>query len=79
MKELCDLYDNDCRYPVNDGAPYLFCAEARQDGSSYCPEHHRICLCAVYEDRRDIEHPGYAAAIRKNLHPAVFVLMEKAE
>lgn len=43
MKELADLESNDCRYPINDGAPYLFCAEPQKDESSYCPEHHHLC------------------------------------
>ncbi len=35
---LLDLEPHHCRWPVQD-APYLFCADAKQDGSSYCSRH----------------------------------------
>lgn len=51
MKSILDLEPNECRYAVNDGPDYLFCAapvhfslnlgKLRQ--SSYCREHHLIC------------------------------------
>ena len=52
MKSLLDLEPNDCRYPMNDGGPYLFCADPKhwhmnKSGlaqSSYCRKHHFICL-----------------------------------
>lgn len=51
MKPLLDLEPNDCRYPMNDGGPYLFCAAPKHwhmrerdlVQSSYCREHHFIC------------------------------------
>lgn len=79
MKSLLDLEPNECRYPMNDGGPYLFCAEVQATGSSYCAAHRDVSFRRVQEHCRDIERPAYAAAIRKNLQPACFVLMEKAE
>jgi GcrA cell cycle regulator len=35
---LFDLEPHHCRWPVQD-APYLFCADTKQDGSSYCSRH----------------------------------------
>lgn len=35
---LLDLEPHHCRWPVQD-VPYLFCADAKQDGSSYCSYH----------------------------------------
>lgn len=51
MKTLLELEPNDCRYPMNDGGPYLFCAEPQhwrmRNGelvrSSYCRTHHFVC------------------------------------
>ena len=40
---LDELTLNQCRYPHGDSAPYLFCAQPVQDGSSYCVEHHAVC------------------------------------
>lgn len=73
MKQLFDLEPNDCRYPMNDGGPYLFCAEAKMEGSSYCPFHKALCT------RRDHglmgrENESFAAALRKNNRPAVVTL-----
>tara|TARA_R100000655_G_scaffold91566_1_gene132320 strand:+ start:114 stop:344 length:231 start_codon:yes stop_codon:yes gene_type:complete len=36
---LLDLEPDSCRWPVNDGDPYLFCAAPRVAGSSYCACH----------------------------------------
>jgi GcrA cell cycle regulator len=39
---LLDLQPNDCRYPVGDELPHLFCAQPKMAGSSYCPAHFRL-------------------------------------
>lgn len=41
---LCvSLVDNNgCSWPVNDGAPYLFCGHSRLGKYSYCSMHHKI-------------------------------------
>lgn len=39
-KDLLALGNCDCRWPLNDGGPFLFCAEEVVDGSVYC-RHHR--------------------------------------
>lgn len=38
---LFDLEPHHCRWPVSD-APYLFCADTKLDGSSYCERHFDI-------------------------------------
>lgn len=39
MKPLLDLERGECRWPVTDTKPYLFCAEPRDGESSYCACH----------------------------------------
>lgn len=41
-KVLMDLCADDCRWPVNDRSPFLFCCEEREPGSSYCSHHRAI-------------------------------------
>lgn len=36
---LLELEPGQCRWPVNDGAPFLFCAAPSLRGSSYCACH----------------------------------------
>lgn len=38
-KELMDLDAHDCRWPVNSGGPFRFCAAKQFSGSSYCAHH----------------------------------------
>lgn len=40
---MVELAAHHCRYPVTDGAPWLFCARFTQAGSVYCPSHMRLC------------------------------------
>ena len=47
---LLDLEPHHCRWPVND-APYMFCAAAKQDGSSYCGHHDQVASRGVGESR----------------------------
>lgn len=35
-KGILDLEETDCRYPVGDRAPYLFCGEPKVEGQPYC-------------------------------------------
>lgn len=79
MKQLIDLEPNDCRYPMNDGGPYLFCAEAQIEGSSYCPFHQALSFRRVREDSRDVENPVLAAIYRKKSQPACLALMDRTE
>jgi hypothetical protein len=39
---LLKLKQHDCRYAFGDEAPYLFCAQATVEHSSWCPKHFRI-------------------------------------
>lgn len=34
--------NNGCSWPVNDGAPYLFCGHAKLGKYSYCSMHHKL-------------------------------------
>ena len=36
---LFDLQPHHCRWPIGDAAPYVFCADQKLDGSSYCRHH----------------------------------------
>lgn len=36
--KLVDLEKHQCRWPMNEGAPFLFCAETRH-GKNYCENH----------------------------------------
>lgn len=38
-KDLLALGNCDCKWPLNDGGPFLFCAEEVVDGSVYCRHH----------------------------------------
>ncbi len=44
---LVDLADGQCRWPFEDEQGTFFCAGVVQDGSSYCPAHHRRAYCEV--------------------------------
>lgn len=42
---LIDLEPDQCKYATNKAAPgemHLFCGHPQQEGSPYCPAHHRI-------------------------------------
>ena len=42
---LVDRSDNGCRYPTNEGRPFLFCGRPHQphpSGRKYCAEHSRL-------------------------------------
>lgn len=39
MKPLLDLDPRDCRWPVTDTKPFMFCAAPRDGESSYCACH----------------------------------------
>lgn len=39
---LLDLESHHCRWPVRDAPSYLFCADTKFDGSSYCRHHFGI-------------------------------------
>lgn len=38
-KDLLTLGNCDCKWPLNDGGPFLFCAEEVVSGSVYCRHH----------------------------------------
>lgn len=41
---LFDLARSGCKFPTGETASgWLFCGEARQDGSPYCTHHHKRC------------------------------------
>jgi GcrA cell cycle regulator len=53
---LLELEAGSCRYPQGDAAPYRFCGVPKQDGSSYCPYHHRLCYAPL--SRRPVYIPA---------------------
>lgn len=38
--ELLELTDHMCRWPVNNGDPFLFCGHKKGTDGPYCPYHH---------------------------------------
>ena len=44
MPALLQLRRDQCRYPVTEESPWVFCGRATKDGSSYCARHHEICV-----------------------------------
>lgn len=42
--EVRGLTMDQCRFPVTDEPPHLFCGKPCQEDSSYCPEHSGICM-----------------------------------
>lgn len=53
-KTLMELESHHCRFIVGDhlGTDYFFCGAMKQDGSSYCPEHHALCHePSIYQPR----------------------------
>lgn len=41
-RPLWELSAQACRWPVNDGGPFLFCAEPRIPGCPYCAHHRDV-------------------------------------
>lgn len=39
---LLELTDRMCKWPINDGGPYLFCGCGKEPGKSYCSFHARL-------------------------------------
>lgn len=39
---IIDLTDHTCKWPVNDGGPFLFCGHEKEFGVPYCAYHQRI-------------------------------------
>lgn len=50
MKTLLDLEPSDCRWPVTDDRPHLFCGEPKLPGSSYCACHKPLSVSAEQPD-----------------------------
>lgn len=44
MPHLKDLRHDQCRYPVTQESPFIFCGRTRAEGSSYCARHHALCV-----------------------------------
>ena len=42
MPRLWKLDRDECRYPVTDEPPYIFCGRPT-DGRTYCAKHHEVC------------------------------------
>jgi GcrA cell cycle regulator len=46
------LKPNSCRYPIGDVGHegFRFCGEPKQDASSYCAEHHKLCTTSTKQE-----------------------------
>ena len=44
MPKLADMDHTQCRYPVTQESPWVFCGRARDGSSSYCSRHHALCV-----------------------------------
>ena len=43
MPSLLQLEECQCRFPITNDTPFLFCGRKKRPGSSYCQRHHTIC------------------------------------
>lgn len=53
---LLALAEDSCRFPTTETTPFLFCGHVKQDESSYCAAHHKICNRKprnISEERRE--------------------------
>lgn len=41
---LMELPANGCKWPVNDGGPFLFCGHEREPGRPYCTFHENLSV-----------------------------------
>jgi hypothetical protein len=45
---LTALFDHHCRYPITQAeGPVKYCGLQKQEGSSYCAEHHARCCDGI--------------------------------
>jgi hypothetical protein len=49
---LIDLQWSQCRYPVTDALPFLFCGHKTDELRSYCDEHHALCHAGSRERQK---------------------------
>lgn len=66
--KLLDLEPGMCRYPFGE-SDFTFCGHKQTAGSSYCFEHHELCLKPPTHHRIGADAPHFSAAIRKNNMP----------
>lgn len=38
-----DMRRDQCHFPYGNATPYKFCGHPVQEGSPYCPDHHKMC------------------------------------
>lgn len=44
MTTLLDLQCDECKWPMNDGGPFLFCGHQQHAGGAYCEYHHLVSV-----------------------------------
>lgn len=44
MPKLLDMRHDQCRYPVTQESPWVFCGREKTEHSSYCARHHKLCV-----------------------------------
>jgi len=50
---LLELEPGDCRWPVNDGSPFLFCAAPAATGGPYCACHAAMSIGRGTQSERE--------------------------
>jgi len=55
--KLIHLTSKSCRYIVsgNTSKEFLFCNVPKKDGSSYCPEHHKLCYIPMSKPKYKVK------------------------
>lgn len=58
---LMALREHHCRWPINDGGPFLFCGCRKAVSSPYCEAHAAKAVRRVSENRREYVQPKVSA------------------
>lgn len=61
---ILELQPDECRFPVTDETPFLFCGHPQTHDSSYCFHHHKLTHSHVTEAQREARRVNAAKARR---------------
>lgn len=59
-KTILTIEDGQCRFPVTDAPPHLFCGEVTALDRVYCDHHHAICNTGFGKNVGDLESMIYS-------------------
>ena len=61
--KLMNLTSKSCRYVVsgNSVKEFMFCNIPKKDGSSYCPEHHKLCYIPMSKPKYKVNRNAASA------------------